>query len=48
MIIEMNLPFDQLIDEFDMDWVHVSFGPRNRRQILHAKKVNGKTIYTKD
>ena len=48
MIMEMKLPFDQLIDEFDYDWVHVSFSNRNRRQVLHAKKINGKTVYIKD
>lgn len=47
MIREMKLPFDQLINEFDYDWVHVSFGPRNRRQVLKAEKSGGKTIYKK-
>ena len=37
LIQEMKLPFDQLIDEYDYSWVHVSFGPKNRRQILHIK-----------
>src|SRR5690606_13785286 len=32
-IAEMGLPFDQLIEEFGR-WVHVSYGPRHRRQIL--------------
>lgn len=47
-IIEMKLPFDQLIEEFGR-WVHVSYGPRNRREVLRAVKriVNGKekTVY---
>lgn len=47
MIREMKLPFDQLINEFDYDWVHVSFGPRNRRQVLKAEKSGGKTVYKK-
>jgi uncharacterized protein YcbK (DUF882 family) len=38
-IINMNLPFDQLIWEYgtknEPAWVHVSFGPRNRREILY-------------
>jgi zinc D-Ala-D-Ala carboxypeptidase len=40
--IEANLPFDQLILEGakrgdpNAGWVHVSFGPRNRRQTLTA------------
>ena len=45
MIREMKLPFDQLINEFGYDWVHVSFGPRNRRQVLKAEKSGGKTVY---
>jgi len=40
-IVELKLPFDQLIWEYGTDkepaWVHVSFGPRNRRQILTIK-----------
>ncbi len=35
LIVAMELPFDQLIDEKKFSWIHVSFGPRNRRQILH-------------
>lgn len=35
LIISLKLPFDQLIDEKNFSWIHVSFGPRNRRQILH-------------
>ena len=31
---ELNLPFDQLIDEHNFDWVHVSFSEKNRKQIL--------------
>ena len=34
---ELNLPFDQLIDEYNFDWVHISYSPRNRKQILHIK-----------
>ena len=37
LVQELNLPFDQLIDEYNYDWVHVSYSPRNRRQILHIK-----------
>lgn len=35
MIIAMNLPYDQIIDEKDFDWVHVSYSDNPRRQILH-------------
>lgn len=46
-IIELNLPFDQIIDEFGFRWVHVSFDPkRNRKEVLQARKdSNGKTVY---
>lgn len=37
LIQDLKLPYDQLIDEYNFKWVHVSFGPRNRRQILHIK-----------
>jgi hypothetical protein len=50
--IKDNLTFDQMIWEFgtdtNPDWVHVSFAANRsqRKQILVAKKVNGKTTYT--
>jgi len=34
LILKLKLPFDQLINEYNFNWVHVSFSPRNRRQIL--------------
>lgn len=38
LIVASGLPFDQLIDEYGYDWVHVSFKDgANRRQILHVK-----------
>lgn len=44
-----NTDFDQLIWEFGTDdapsWVHVSYSPRHRKQVLRAKKINGKTKY---
>jgi hypothetical protein len=49
--IKDNLNFDQMIWEFgtdaNPDWVHVSFAANRsqRKQILVAKKVNGKTTY---
>jgi len=46
-----TLPFDQLIWEFgtkeNPDWVHISYSPLNRKQILYATKEHGKTIYNK-
>ncbi len=50
--IKDNLNFDQIIWEFgtdkNPDWVHVSFSASKpqRKQMLVAKKVNGKTTYT--
>lgn len=49
--IKDHLQFDQLIWEFgsnsNPDWVHVSYEStgRQRKQILKAKKVGGKTVY---
>ena len=44
-----NTDFDQLIWEFGTDdapaWVHISYSPRHRKQILKAVKHNGKTKY---
>jgi hypothetical protein len=46
--IVAKLPFDQVINEFDYAWIHVSYkknGPQ-RKQILRAVKNNsGGTIY---
>lgn len=50
--IKDNLEFDQLIWEFgtktNPDWVHVSYEStgKQRKQILVASKVGGKTVYT--
>lgn len=35
LMIEMNLPFDQLIDEKNFRWIHVSYSNKHRKQILH-------------
>jgi hypothetical protein len=46
LLIELNLPFDQLIDEYGCDWIHVSHKMSgNRGQLLSAKRVGGKTVY---
>ena len=34
---KLKLPFDQLIDEHNLDWVHISYSNRNRRQVLTIK-----------
>jgi hypothetical protein len=38
MWASQNLEFDQLIDEYDFSWVHISFNQgKNRKQILVVK-----------
>lgn len=34
LVLSLNLPFDQLINEYNFDWVHVSYSPKHRKQIL--------------
>jgi zinc D-Ala-D-Ala carboxypeptidase len=51
-IIELKLPFNQMIWEFgdrtNPQWVHISFKKTgNKREILYARKINGKTAYSK-
>lgn len=47
LIQQLNLPFDQLINEFG-SWVHVSFKlSGSRREVLKARKSGRKVIYTK-
>ena len=47
-----NLDFDQIILEFYTDgdpnsgWVHCSYKHDNRKQVLRASRVDGKTRYT--
>lgn len=48
--IRQNLQFDQLIWEFGNDnspaWIHVSYSENfNRKQVLRAFSVNGRTVY---
>ena len=43
-IIALDLPFDQLIEEHN-SWVHVSYGPKDRREVLRARVIKGKTVY---
>ena len=38
LVRSLKLPFDQLIWEHGGVWVHVSCGPRNRRQVLSISK----------
>lgn len=45
VLLKLNIPFDQAINEFN-DWTHISFNKDiNRKQVLTAKKIDGKTVY---
>jgi len=51
MHILQNMEFDQLILEYPVNgqpsWVHVSYRKgNNRKEVLVANKVNGKTVYS--
>lgn len=35
LIQDLDLPFDQLIDEKNYQWIHVSYSDKPRKQILH-------------
>lgn len=48
LIRNLNLPFDQLIDENGYAWVHVSHrSGANRKAVLRAKQVGGTWVYTR-
>ena len=45
-VIELQLPFDQMINEFDYSWIHISYNhEHNRKSLLEAYKENGRTKY---
>lgn len=45
-IVDLGLPYDQMIHEFG-SWVHISYGPRQRRQALKAARSRwGRTQYS--
>ena len=47
-ILDMGLEFDQMINEFDYSWIHISYSKDNNRcQLLEAYKDNGRTKYKK-
>ena len=37
LIKSMKLPYDQLINEYNYKWIHVSYSSKHRRQILNIK-----------
>lgn len=45
VIAKSNLKFDQLI--YEGTWVHISFDPKMRREVLSAKFKDGKATYLK-
>jgi zinc D-Ala-D-Ala carboxypeptidase len=45
-VIELGLPFDQMINEFEYSWIHISYNEEhNRNSLLEAYKENGRTKY---
>jgi len=48
-VLLSGLEFDQMINEFDYSWIHISFNHgKNRKQLLEAYRgANGKTKYKK-
>jgi hypothetical protein len=46
-VIDNALDFDQMINEFDFSWIHISFKSKgNRREVLEAYKDDkGRTKY---
>lgn len=39
-----SLGYDQIINEFGR-WVHISWSPKPRRQVLTAKRIDGRVTY---
>ena len=48
-VLESGLEFDQMINEFDWTWIHISFNDgKNRKQLLEAYRgSSGRTKYRK-
>ena len=45
-VIELDLPFDQMINELNYSWIHISYNEEhNRKAMLEAYKESGKTKY---
>ena len=45
-ILDSGIEFDQMINEFDYSWIHISLKEEgNRRQVLEAYKKEGLTKY---
>ncbi len=37
LIQSAHLPFDQLIDEYGFQWIHCSYSPKHRRQVIYKR-----------
>lgn len=37
LIRELDLPIDQCLNEYNFNWIHVSYSPRHRRQYFAVK-----------
>lgn len=51
-VLRLRLPFRQMIDEFGTSdnpaWIHISYNENdNKKECLRARKVNGKTVYSR-
>lgn len=51
-VLKLNLPFKQMIDEFGSEtepaWIHIAYDQsNNKKEKLRARKVNGKTVYSR-
>jgi len=48
-ILKLDIEFDQMINEFDYSWIHISFNNKNNRKMLLEAYRNekGKTAYRK-
>ena len=46
-ILDNDIEFDQMINEFDFSWIHISYSEtKNRKQVLEAyKDKDNKTAY---
>jgi phosphoribosylaminoimidazole (AIR) synthetase len=45
-VLETKVEFDQMINEFDYSWIHISYvQDNNRNQVLEAYKKGKKTAY---
>ena len=47
LIRKLNIPYKQLINEYNYDWIHIAYDEHNLKQeTIQATKVGTKTVYT--